>query len=386
VNRDNNFIVGIDAANARTGGGVTYLIELLRAADPVSFGIKLVIIWGGEETLNLIDDRSWLEKRYPTELDKGIFNRSLWQFLSLSREAKSADCNVLLVPGGSYAGKFKPVVTMSRNLLPFELKELFRYGWSLRTLRFLILRLIQSRSFRKSDGVIFLTQYAASAVLKVTGKLRGQTRQIPHGLNDRFTKAPKEQHAISYYDNHNPYRILYVSNIELYKHQWNVVKAVANLRSLGLPVVLDLVGAAHPVSLDRLNKDLDRLDADRKWVNYKGPVRFNDLHEHYFRSDLGIFASSCENMPNSLLETMASGLPIACSNFGPMPEVLRNAGIFFNPEQTRSISIALRDLIESPQLRTNLSNTSYKLSKQYSWKICADDTFEFLAKIQKKSY
>ena len=130
MNRDNNLIVGIDAANARTGGGVTYLIELLRAADPVSFGIKRIIIWGGRDTLNLLDDRSWLEKRYPPELDKGIFNRSLWQFLNLSREAKSADCNVLLVPGGSYAGKFKPVVTISRNLLPFELKELFRYNCS----------------------------------------------------------------------------------------------------------------------------------------------------------------------------------------------------------------------------------------------------------------
>ena len=384
MNRDNNFIIGIDAANARTGGGVTYLIELLRAAEPLSFGIKRVIIWGGRNTLNLLDDCSWLEKRYPPALDKGIFNRSLWQLLSLSREAQNAECDVLLIPGGSYAGSFHPVVTMSRNLLPFEPKEFLRYGWSHRTLRFLILRLIQSRSFKKSDGVIFLTQYASNTVLKVTGKLRGQINRIPHGLNVRFNRAPKEQFAISNYDHNNPYRILYVSNIELYKHQWNVVKAVANLRNLGLPVVLDLVGSAHQISLNRLNKDLDRLDLDRSWVNYKGPVVFNDLHKHYFQSDLGIFASSCENMPNSLLETMASGLPIACSNLGPMPEVLCNAGIFFNPEQTRSIAIALRDLINSPQLRTDLSQASFELSKQYSWKICADKTFEFLSNIAKQ--
>ena len=44
MNRDNKIIVGIDAANARTGGGVTYLVELLRASDPESFGIKKVII------------------------------------------------------------------------------------------------------------------------------------------------------------------------------------------------------------------------------------------------------------------------------------------------------------------------------------------------------
>jgi len=383
VNRDKKIIVGIDAANARTGGGVTYLIELLRAADPESFGIKKVIIWGGKSTLNLIDDRSWLQKCNPTELDKGILNRSLWQFKSLSQEARKEECDVLLVPGGSYAGRFHPVVTMSRNLLPFESKEFLRYGWSHRTLRFLILRLIQSRSFRNSDGVIFLTQYASKAVTKVTGDLKGRVNQIPHGLNSRFKKLPKKQYEISTYSINNPYRIIYVSNIELYKHQWNVVKAIANLRNLGFPVVLDLVGSAHQYSLNRLNKDLDKIDPDRSWVNYLGPVDFNDLHMNYFNSDLGVFASSCENMPNTLLETMASGLPIACSNIGPMPEVLGSAGVFFNPEQTRSISIAIRDLIRSTKLRTDLSLASYALSKQYDWKICSKNTFQFLSSFVK---
>lgn len=384
VRRGNNLIIGIDAANARTGGGITYLIEILRAADPLSFGIKRVIVWGGRETLDLLDDFLWLEKRYQPELDKSIFIRSFWQLLKLSQEALNADCSVLLVPGGSYVGSFFPVVTMSRNLLPFELNELLRYGWSLRTLRFLILRWIQSRSFRNSNGVIFLTRYASKTVLRVTGKLNGKTQLVPHGINPRFFRAPKEQYAISHYDNDNPYRILYVSNIEYYKHQWNVVKAVANLRNLGMPVVLDLVGAAHQISLNRLNKDLDRLDLERKWVNYKGPVDFNRLHDYYFQSNLGIFASSCENMPNTLLETMASGLPIACSSFGPMPEVLGNSGVFFNPEQTRSIAIALRDLIDSPKLRADLAQASFKKAKQYSWKLCANETFDFLTKIVKK--
>ncbi len=384
MNSNNNLIIGIDAASARTGGGVTYLIELLSASEPLSFGVKRVIIWGCQDTLDLIDNFSWLDKRSPPALNKNIYHRSFWQFYNLSKEVKNAQCDVLLVPGGSYVGSFQPVVTMSRNLLPFEWKELFRYGLSLRTLRMLILRLVQSQSFQKSDGIIFLTHYAAKAVLKVTGKLRGQTIKIPHGLNTRFKQAPKEQRAINSYSHKAPFRILYVSNVELYKHQWNVVKAVANLRNLGLPVVLDLVGAAHSLSLNRLNKDLDRLDIERSWVNYKGPVNFNELHEHYFQSDLGIFASTCENMPNTLLEKMASGLPIACSKYGPMPEVLGSAGIFFDPDQTRSISIALRDLIDSPQLRDELSKASYELSKYYSWEVCASDTFKFLTKIAKQ--
>ena len=49
------------------------------------------------------------------------------------------------------------------------------------------------------------------------------------------------------------------------------------------------------------------------------------------KANLFIFASSCENMPNTLLEGMASGLPIACSDRGPMPETLQDRGILSMP-------------------------------------------------------
>jgi len=45
---------------------------------------------------------------------------------------------------------------------------------------------------------------------------------------------------------------------------------------------------------------------------------------------------------NILVEAMASGLPIACSNRGPMPEVLGDAGVYFDPEDPHDIARALR--------------------------------------------
>jgi glycosyltransferase involved in cell wall biosynthesis len=51
-------------------------------------------------------------------------------------------------------------------------------------------------------------------------------------------------------------------------------------------------------------------------------------------------------MPNILLEAMAAGLPIACSNRGPMPEVLGTAGLYFNPENPAEIACAIRTVID----------------------------------------
>lgn len=101
----------------------------------------------------------------------------------------------------------------------------------------------------------------------------------------------------------------------------------------------------------------------------------------YLDPGTGSIASSCENMPNILLETMASGLPIACSNLGPMPEVLGDAGVYFDPEQPEEIARALCELIESPQLRTKLVQASYQRAQQFSWQRCADETFRFLVAV-----
>jgi glycosyltransferase involved in cell wall biosynthesis len=371
-------VVGIDVTNLRGGGGITHLVELLRAAQPEVHGIDRVVVWGGTANLEALEDRPWLAKRNPPALDKGLLQRTLWQRYRLSQAARDEGCDVLFVPGGSYAGNFHPVVAMNQNLLPFDMAELQRYGWSLVTIRLQLLRLIQSRSFQKAEGVIFLTEYARDVVLKVTGKLRGQTCIVPHGLNPCFNRAPKLQRDIANYDDANPYHVLYVSIIDQYKHQWHVVEAVAALRKQGLPIVLDLVGPAYPPALQRLNATIERLDPERHWVHYHGAIPYTELHAIYAGADMSIWASTCETFGIILLEAMGSGLPIACSSKQPMSDIVGKAGVYFDPEQPANITRALRQLIESPLLRTELAQASYVTAQQYSWQRCADETFGFL--------
>lgn len=374
-------VVGIDATNLRGGGGVTHLIELLTATVPEKHGIGRVVVWGGEQTLAKLPDRSWLEKINPAALNRGLLRRTWWQRFSLSRAAQVAQCDVLFVPGGSYAGHFRPFVTMSRNLLPFEWQELRRFSGSPTFFKLLLLRYAQSRSYQGADGVIFLTEYARQAVQNVTRKVVGKTATIPHGLNHRFQINPRDQRPIGEYTESNPYRLLYVSIINHYKHQWHVVEAVHALRAEGLPIVLELVGPSYRPALTRLQAVITRLDPEGHWVHCHGAVPYEALHQIYAQADLGIFASSCENMPNILLETMAAGLPVACSNRGPMPEVLGNAGLFFDPENPDDIAQALRKFIFSPELRSEKAKASFERAKQFSWERCTGQTFSFLAAV-----
>ena len=145
--------------------------------------------------------------------------------------------------------------------------------------------------------------------------------------------------------------------------------------------MLDLVGPAYPPALTRLRKTLERIDPEGEFVRYSGEVPYGELPSRYAQADLCLFASSCENMPNILLEGMASGLPIACSKRGPMPEVLGDAGVYFDPESPGDIARALRDLIDSPELRDRSARASSERAQVYSWRRCARETFGFMAEV-----
>jgi len=373
-------IIGIDASNIRGGGGITQLVELLQVADPLLHGFSKIILWGGEATLSKIESRSWLVKTHIQSLDNNLIYRSVWQRFKLSNAVRAAGCDVLFVPGGVFAGDFHPIVTMNRNLLPFELHELWRYGLSWMTFKMLLLRWLQSRTLRKAESVIFLTHYAQSLVSKIASLNPEKSITVPHGVHNRFLIPPRSQFAIYQYSFDRLFRILYVSSVDYYKHQWHVVKAVAQLRESGLPVALDLVGPSHSIPLKKLHRVINEVDPNGKYIHYLGTLTYEAIQAIYASSDLNVFASSCEAFGQILIEAMSAGLPIACSNRSAMPELLGGAGIYFDPENADDIAKAMRKLIDSPELRSQKAKMAFERAQEYTWHLCASETFRILKK------
>jgi len=378
-------ILGIDASNIRGGGGVTHIVELLRAATPQDYGFKQVIVWGGAATLARFEELPWLRKVHDHLLDSSLPYRLYWQRFVLDRALRREGCDVLFAPGGSVGCGFRPYVTMSQNMLPFEWNETRRYGKSWMFLKMLLLHQSQERTFLKASGMIFLTQYARDVVMHDQKYLCGKNNVIiPHGVDKRFLLSPRVQKNMGSYSIQKPFRILYISSVDMYKHQWHVVEAVAHLRQMRLNVTLQLVGDAYPPALKRLHQATSQYDHQGEFINYLGAVDYKSLHEIYHNADLFVFASSCENMPNILLEAMASGLPIACSNRGPMPEILGAGGEYFDPEKPKEIEGTLRKLIDDKVLRERCAWRAYTAAQGYSWKKCAQETFTFMADVSKK--
>lgn len=367
--------IGIDASRNRSGGAVAHLVGILSGGDPIQFGISTVHVWAYRSLLNALPDRPWLIKHNPPEIEQSLLMQMWWQRFSFPRVARKAGCSIVLNTDAGTISPFRPSVTMSRDMLSYEPGEIERFGFSRARLRLILLRYMQNRSLRVADGVIFLTHYAANVIQRSCGSLPRVAR-IPHGVGRDFKCT---QPAHSWPENgERPLRCLYVSPVWEYKHQWVVIRAIEALRKQGYHLTLSLVGGGNSRAKRLLNEQLNVSDPHRTFVQQMEFVPQRDLPGHLANADIFIFASSCENMPNTLVEAMAVGLPIACSNRGPMPEVLADGGTYFDPEDADSIAEAIEQIIKDPVLRVRIAQRAKILSEQYSWLRCSDETWAFI--------
>lgn len=356
--------------------------ELLKGGNPEEHGFSGVRVWAGRKTLDRLENRDWLVKDHQPLLDGNILSRLYWQRFRLKSLADSR-CDLLFVPGSLAFGIFRPVVTVSQNLLPFEPRERARYGISYTRLRLELLRCLQARTFRNSDGVIFLSEYAKNVVESSIGRSMQTAAVIPHGISETFCSTPRAARAADSISADDPFRILYVSIVDVYKHQDKVAAAVARLREEGLCLALEFVGAAYPPALRHLERVLNTLDARGEYIRYSGEADYADLPATYKKADLFVFASSCETFGMILTEAMASGLPVSCSERGPMPELLKDAGNYFDPEDVDSICRALREMVVNVDLRRRSAERAFAYAQGYGWKVCAERTFRYLAEVAK---
>ena len=374
--------LGIDAFNISSGGGLTHLKEFISAAKPEAHGFSEIYLWGNADLLSKIENKQWLVKINEPLLNHNVFFRLFWHMFKAKALFIQKDCDIVLAPGGTSLSGFKPSVTMCRNMLPFEWTELFRYGFSIKIIKLILLRFLQIHSFTKTDGLIFLSKYAKKIVSKSFKSGKKNIITIPHGVSPIFFNTSSKK-IKSRFSNKEPIHLVYVSNISPYKHQWNVVKAIYQLRQKGLDVDIDLIGKKEE-GMHLLNKAIKKYDPKGEFVFFKGEVEHKNLYSSLSKADIGVFASSCENLPNNLLEIMAAGLPIACSNMGPMPEILKDTGEYFNPLSSEDIKLTIKKLITSSQLRKDLGIKAALRASLFTWENCADNTLKFLSKVAKK--
>lgn len=369
-----NMKVAIDATNLKAGGGLTHLKHISSYVDQVE-GVSFDVIGG-----------SWISQL--KNKNKLIFKNEFSSFLKQEKfklfklQRMINDYDLVFAPGGSFFSEKIPYVTMCRNMLVFESKERNRFPKSFTWIRYNLLEKLQVRSFKNANAIIYISEYAKNFLEKKYPVLKEKkSTVIYHGISDDFRQIPKTQIEINRYSNSGRFKITYVSIINFYKHQWNVIDAIKKIRKDGYNVELELIGPMYDPARPIFEKSMIGTE---DFVHYRGKVDYMEISKSYKKSDLFIFASTCENMPNILVEAMSAGLPILCSNFGPMPEILKDAGVYMDPTNVDSIYENLKQVLNNVTLRSSMAEKAHKYSQDFSWEKTSQETFNFIKEVGKE--
>ena len=174
--------------------------------------------------------------------------------------------------------------------------------------------------------------------------------------------------------------ILFVSRLMLQKGVDTLIKTCDILNQRGITnYKLTVVGEGHLKSL--MFSLIDKYNLRGK-INYLGWKDLEDLPEIYRSGDIFILPSVMEGMSSVVLQAMASGLPIVASRVKGFEEVLEENvnGLFAEYNNPGQFANALGKLIESSELREQMSRNSFERSKQFSWETISKQYLELYEK------
>ena len=170
----------------------------------------------------------------------------------------------------------------------------------------------------------------------------------------------------------------YTSTIDLYKHQIKILRAINNLNKKNFNIKINFIGSAYTPAKNDFLSQLRSVDQKNKMIIYHGELNTSQIIKIYKKSDFLIFASSCENLPNILLEKMATGLPIACAKKRPMSDILQKNGVYFDYNSISDIENCIKRLVNKIGKNGYSSKEVTNRAKKYTWSKCKTETINYL--------
>ncbi|MEX1008503.1 MAG: glycosyltransferase family 1 protein [Acidimicrobiia bacterium] len=222
---------------------------------------------------------------------------------------------------------------------------------------------------RRARLVIAVSEFAADEIAANTPIPRERMRIVPNGVNlERATAEDVERVTRSYGIADRPY-VFWIGTFQPRKNLRVLLDAFARLDETDVPHRLVLAGEGGWVSDD--SAAIRRL-GDR--VRALGAVGEADAAALYAGADLFVFPSRHEGFGIPVLEAMAQGTPVVCSDIPALREVGGDSARFVSVDDVDALADAISSLLRDAAARAALVDRGLEHARGYSWERCADAT------------
>ncbi len=241
-------------------------------------------------------------------------------------------------------------------------------------LKYWAMRYILKRIIHTSKAIITPAEYTKRELVKRGYAPSSKITAIHHGAPELPRGAKKHERKDQ--------TLLYVGNLYPYKNLERLVMALPALTVARPGLKLIIVGKedVFGASLKKLAAKLGVADS----LSLTGFVSDNELANHYRNATLYVFPSLSEGFGLPPLEAMSYGLPVAAAKASCLPEVLGEAAVYFDPNDTDNIARVISDVLDSPRRLAELRQAGLVHVKLFSWERMAQQTREVYMKALSK--
>ena len=224
-------------------------------------------------------------------------------------------------------------------------------------------------SLIRCKRAIAVSKYAEQSLTFGLRKLLSKVEVIYHGVQNIF--FPNMNQSREHF-------FLVVSDIYIQKNIHNLLIALARITDKFPNAKLKIAGSSIDINyLESLNIIIEKNNLQDS-VEFLGRKSSEELVLLYQRCQIFIFPSTIETFGNPLLEAMACGAPITCSNTAAMPEIAKDAALYFNPAEPEDIARKIIQLTDDKVLLTSLSQKSLARAELFSWEVTAEKTIKVI--------
>jgi glycosyltransferase involved in cell wall biosynthesis len=395
--------IGINALSITpdlTGGGTTYIFELTKHLSHIDHCNDYVLFVRADSIHHFYvsknNDFQYGENfrlvRIPILPLFSVAFRVFFELLVMPLLTWKCKLDILLCPGDAVP-LWLPCISVMviQNLLYFHSDEVYPLV-HIRKRRFhtrvkiWYYSRITSRSALKADRIITVSESAKKEIVEFLKIDPSRISVVYHGVGTQFKSDSDKRNLVrrasTNYSLQSDY-FLYVGAVAPYKNVETLIAAFSLLkdrrsildRRRGLSLVI--AGADHWGYASYVQKIAGKLGVLDQMI-FLGYVPYDELPSLYQKAKVSILLSLCESFGMPILEAMACGCPVVCSNTSSLPEIAGDAAVLVDPKNPMNVADAIEMLLNDEEFRHRMIDRGRSRVVKFSWTQAAHQTLSVI--------
>jgi glycosyltransferase involved in cell wall biosynthesis len=341
------------------GGTEIYLRQLLAALASIDRDNEYFIFTNLETGQDLVPAQANFHWKPQSVRARFRPARILWEQTILPVEAARHRLDVLLNPGFT-----APVLAPCASVTVFHDLQHKRHPEHFRWFDLPFWKLLLWASAHRSRRLIAVSEATRLDLIRVYRLPPERISVIHHGVDRDFFALDRT---------HTERFVLCVSTLHPHKNLDRLIRAYSRGKHPWRLVITGMRGFFAD-ALDALIAELGVQDS----VRLTGWISRDELLQLYAGAHAFVYPSTFEGFGMPILEAMAAGIPLACSDIPPLREVAADAALFFDPLNEDAIADALHRIATDEALREQLAQAGPERAQKFSWEKAAQETLDAL--------